>query len=100
MKKVCLFSVFMLSFGFVSAKSSFAESVVVNKNVNFKEMNTYSSSNLKVNKTKISNADDDSLFCEGVGWAAEKAARRLGASRSLAKKLRFAAEMACEAGFD
>lgn len=100
MKKVCLFSVFMLSFGLVSAKSSFAESVVVNKNVNFKEMNTYSSSNLKVNKTKISNAEDDGLLCAGVGMAAGIAARKAGATPKKARMIALMAEAACEGLLD
>lgn len=95
MKKVLFSGILMLSVNFAFANSNATEVSFANKNL--KEATI---SHKTIAKNQISNAEDDSLFCEGVGWAAGAAARKLGASKNVAKMVAIAAEAACEGWFD
>lgn len=97
MKKVLFSSILMLSVNLSFANSNQTE--VSFANTNLKETTSCMTSH-KMAQNKISNAEDDSLFCEGVGWAAGAVARKAGASKKTAKMIAIAAEAACEGWFD
>lgn len=92
MKKILLSGVLTLTMGFAYASNNSSLDNTKANNVSITQ-NTKSS-------IQIASSDDDNVICEAAGIAAEVAARKAGASKSAAQKVRFAVEMACESLFD